>query len=44
MTHTAEHVVVKAATLIEVAGVKTNGGIVAAVLFAVGVVIGALLF
>ena len=44
MTHSAEHVVVKVATPIEVAGVKTNGGIVAAVLFVAGVVVGALLF
>lgn len=44
MTHTAEHVVVNAATPIKVAGVNTNGGIVAVVLFAAGIVIGALLF
>lgn len=44
MTHSAEHVVVKAETPIEVAGVKTNGGIVGAVLVALGVLVGALLF
>lgn len=44
MTHQAEHVVVRAATPIEVAGVKTSGGIVCAVLLAIGVLVGALLF
>jgi len=44
MTHTSEHVVVRAATPVLVAGVKTSGGIVAAVLFVAGIVIGALLF
>jgi hypothetical protein len=43
MTHSAEHVVVKVATPVQVAGVKTSGGIVAAVLFVAGVVVGALL-
>lgn len=43
MTHSAEHVVVKVATPVQVAGVKTRGGLVAAVLFVAGVVVGALL-
>lgn len=44
MTHSAEHVVVKIATPVEVGGVKTRGGIAGAVLFALGVLVGALLF
>lgn len=44
MTHSAEHVVVNFVTPVEVAGVKTHGGMVGAVLVALGVLIGALLF
>jgi hypothetical protein len=44
MTYSSEHVVVKIATPVEVAGVKTRGGIAGAVLFAIGVLAGALLF
>lgn len=44
MTHSAEHVIVNVATPVEVAGIKTRGGIAGAVLFALGVLIGALLF
>jgi hypothetical protein len=44
MSHKSGHVIIKAATPVEVAGVKTSGGIAGAVLLAVGVLIGALLF
>lgn len=44
MTHSAEHVVVKVATPVQVAGVRTRGGIVGAVLIGLGVLVGALLF
>ena len=44
MTHTAEHVVVNVATPVQVAGVKTRGGLVAAALIGLGILIGALLF
>lgn len=44
MTHTAEHVVVNVATPIQVAGMKTCGGVAAVILLVVGFVIGVLLF
>lgn len=44
MTHTSEHVVVKVATPVEIAGVKTRGGVAGAVLFCLGVLVGVLLF
>lgn len=44
MTHSAEHVVVRVATPVQVAGVKTSGGVAAVVLLAIGFAVGALLF
>jgi len=44
MSHSAEHVVVKIATPVEVASVRTRGGIVGAVLLVAGMIIGALIF
>jgi hypothetical protein len=44
MTHTASHVIINLATPVEVAKVKTRGGIAGAVLVLVGVLIGALFF
>lgn len=44
MSHSSEHVVVKVATPVQVAGVHTRGGIVGAVLVGLGVLIGVLLF
>lgn len=41
MTHTAEHIVVNFVTPIEVAGVRTRGWIVAAILVGLGIIIGA---
>lgn len=43
MSHNAEHIVVNIATPVQVAGVKTRGGIVAAVLVVAGLTLGALL-
>lgn len=44
MSHKSGHVIINAATPVEVVGVKTNGGIVGAALFAIGVLVGAFLF
>jgi hypothetical protein len=44
VSHNSEHIVVNIATPVQVAGVKTRGGIVAAVLVIAGLALGALLF
>jgi hypothetical protein len=43
MSHKSGHIIINAATPVQVAGAKTNGGIAGVVLFAVGVLVGALL-
>lgn len=43
MSHKSGHIIVNIATPVQVAGVKTRGGIAGAVLVVVGFVIGALL-
>lgn len=44
MTHEAEHVIIHFATPVEVAKVKTYGGVAAAVLVIIGFIAGALVF
>ena len=44
MTHTASHIIINIATPIEVAKVKTRGGIAGATLVLIGFVLGAWLF
>lgn len=44
MSHKSGHIIINAATPVQVAGVKTSGGIAGAVLFALGMLVGALLF
>lgn len=44
MTHTASHIVISLTTPVQVAKVKTRGGIAGAVLVAIGVAIGWLVF
>lgn len=44
MTHTASHIIIHFATPVEVAKVKTRGGIAGAALVLVGVVLGAIFF
>lgn len=44
MSHKAGHIIVNIATPVQVAGVKTRGGIVAVALVIAGLIVGALLF
>jgi hypothetical protein len=43
MSHKSGHIIIQAATPVQVAGVKTRGGIAGVLLFALGVLVGALL-